>query len=419
MGHRQRGPRHQPALVACLRQGLRLAREHRLGDLGWLTDAAFAYTDDSVWEPLSPPASAPSQGAVDPGLDTPADALAELLSAITRRQHEHRQRTADRLTAVLDTRLLPAELTELAWYYRAKAYKDLARNDDARTGMQHVADTGGRLAPKALRGLANLARLASDFPTALAAVPALGWEGRHHRVLGDIHCSHANTTQAVAAFEAGRIEAEQRGALGERAMLQVRTALALSFADPQRAEDELALAHQLLDGLDQRANRLLAHITAGIKNAGTPRSPAVPSSCAPTSRQPAFPTSTGSWSWPAPSTTPLATTPRPWPPPLTAFTPSRTTATSPTSPTSRTSWPASPARPTPRSAGSTDPTPPGRTGGGSSPPGNTSWKGAAAPDSAGSIHRSVLVALSVIAGTRVASWRQPECRGPGRQARLG
>ncbi len=175
MGHRQRGPGiSRPLLVACLRQCLRLAREHRLSDLGWLTEAAFAYTDDSAWEPLSPPASAASQGAVDPGLDTPADALAELLSAITRRQHEHRQRTADRLTAVLDTHLLPAELTELAWYYRAKAHKDLARNDDTRTGMQHVADTGGPLAPKALRGLANLTRLAGDFPTALAAIPALG-----------------------------------------------------------------------------------------------------------------------------------------------------------------------------------------------------------------------------------------------------
>ncbi|WP_327299433.1 hypothetical protein [Streptomyces sp. NBC_01197] len=136
--------------------------------------------------------------------------------------------------------------------------------------MQHVADMGGRLAPKALRGLANLARLAGDFPTALAAVPSLGWEGRHHRVLGDIHWSHADTGQAVAAFEASRIEAEQRGAVGERAMLQVRTALALSFADPQRADDELALAHQLLDGVDQRANRLLAHITALLKDAGTP-----------------------------------------------------------------------------------------------------------------------------------------------------
>ncbi|MFF3733398.1 hypothetical protein ACFYXM_24545 [Streptomyces sp. NPDC002476] len=178
-------------LVACLRQGLRLARDHRPTGLGWLIEAAFAY--DSVWEPLAPPtadAEAP---------DTPADAVAELLIAIARRQREHRQRTADRLTAVLDTGLLPAELTEMALYYRAKAHKDLSQNDAARTGMQQVADAEGRLSVKARRALANLARLAGDFPTALAAVPTLGWKGRHHRVLGDIHWSHADTAAAVAA----------------------------------------------------------------------------------------------------------------------------------------------------------------------------------------------------------------------------
>ncbi len=258
---------HAPSrmlLVACLRQGLRLARDHGLTSLGWLIEAAFVYTDDSVWEPLALPAPA------DPAPDTPADAVAELLTAITRRQHEHRQRTADRLTAVLDTGLLPAELTEMALYYRAKAHKDLSQNDAARTGMQQVADADGRLALKARRGLANLARLAGDFPTALAAVPALGWQGRHHRVLGDIRWSQADTGLAVAAFEAGRAEAEQHGAAGERAMMQVRLALAISFADPVRAADELALAHQLLDGLDQRSNTLLALVVALIKDAGIP-----------------------------------------------------------------------------------------------------------------------------------------------------
>ncbi|MFB6814376.1 ATP/GTP-binding protein [Streptomyces sp. NPDC056347] len=250
-------------LVACLRQGLRLARDHHLTSLGWLTDAAYAYTDDSVWEPLTLPTP------TTPVPDTPADAVAELLTAITRRQHEHRQHTADRLTAVLDTGLLPAELTEMALYYRAKAHKDLSQNAAARTGMRQVADTGGRLAPKARRGLANLARLSGDFPTALAAVPDLGWKGRHHRVLGDIHWSQADTTAAVTAFEAGRAEAEQHGAAGERAMTQVRLALALSFADPARAGDELALAHQLLTGLDQRSNTLLAQVVALIKDAGT------------------------------------------------------------------------------------------------------------------------------------------------------
>ncbi|MEU3353061.1 hypothetical protein [Streptomyces sp. NPDC037389] len=36
----------------------------------------------------------------------------------------------------------------------------------------------------------------------------------------------------------------------------------------ERADDELALAHQLLDGLDQRSNTLLAQIAALIKDAG-------------------------------------------------------------------------------------------------------------------------------------------------------
>ncbi|MFD6913534.1 hypothetical protein [Streptomyces virginiae] len=250
--------------MACLRQGLRLARDHGLTGLGQLIEAGFVYTDDSVWEPLALPAPA------DPAPDTAADAVAELLTAITRRQREHRQRTADRLTAVLDTGLLPAELTELALYHRAKAYKDLSQNDAARTGMQQVAGADGRLAPKARRGLANLARLAGDFPTALAAVPTLGWKGRHHRVLGDIRWSQADTGLAIAAFEAGRAEAEQHGAAGERAMMQVRLALAVSFADPVRAGDELALAHQLLEGLDQRSNTLLAQVVALIKDAGTP-----------------------------------------------------------------------------------------------------------------------------------------------------
>ncbi|MEW1725069.1 ATP/GTP-binding protein [Streptomyces sp. NPDC093109] len=258
---------HAPSrmlLVACLRQGLRLARDHHLTGLDWLIEAAFVYTDDSVWEPLALPTP------VDPAPDTPADAVAELLTAIARRQREHRQHTADRLTAVLDTGLLPPELTEMALYYRAKAHKDLGQGAAARAGMRQVADIGGRLAPKARRGQANLARLAGDFPTALAAVPTLGWKGRHHRVLGDIHWSHADTAQAVAAFEAGRAEAEHHGAAGERAMMQVRLALAMSFTDPVRAGEELALAHQLLDGLDQRSNTLLAMVVALIKDAGSP-----------------------------------------------------------------------------------------------------------------------------------------------------
>ncbi|MEU7160365.1 ATP/GTP-binding protein [Streptomyces chrestomyceticus] len=255
-------------LVACLRQGLRLARDHRLDDLAWLTDAAFAYTDDSVWEPLAPPTT-PATG--ENPVDTPADALAEVLTAIARRQHEHRARTAERLTTVLDTGQLPAALTELALYYRAKADKDLGRTDEALTGMRHVADAGGRLAPRARRGMASLARIRGDFPTAFAAVPSLGWEGRHHRVLAHIHFPHGDIDRAAAAFEAARTEAEEHDAPGERAIAQTLLALVTAFADPVRADDELSLAHQLLDQLDQRATVLYARVAALVRDAGTDR----------------------------------------------------------------------------------------------------------------------------------------------------
>ncbi|MER5359795.1 hypothetical protein [Streptomyces sp. NPDC002785] len=80
-----------------------------------------------MWEPLA----LPTDTSTEPVPGTPADALAELLTAIARRQHEHRQRTADRLTAVLDTGLLPAELAE------GLSARDLAR---ARIRLEHLME---------------------------------------------------------------------------------------------------------------------------------------------------------------------------------------------------------------------------------------------------------------------------------------
>ncbi|MFE3143384.1 hypothetical protein [Streptomyces scopuliridis] len=67
---------------------------------------------------------------------TAADALVELLAALARRQHEHRERTAERLTAVVATGLLPAELHEMTVYYLAKAQRDLGRTEASRAGMR-------------------------------------------------------------------------------------------------------------------------------------------------------------------------------------------------------------------------------------------------------------------------------------------
>ncbi|GGR46197.1 ATP/GTP-binding protein [Streptomyces netropsis] len=252
-------------LIGCLRQGLRLARDHRLG-LGWLAEAAWAYVGDSIWEPLAPPTPDEPNAS---SMHTAADALIELLSALARRQHEHRTRTADRLTTVIDTGLLPDDLTEMATYYLAKAQRDLGRSDASRTGMQRVAAGGGRLAPAARRGLTHLARLRGDFPTALDTARTLGWEGRHHRVLGDIWWTQGLMDQATDAYEAARAEAEQHGIAGERATTQAQLAFVTAFTDPARADDELDLAHHLLSGLDLRATTLTTQIAALIRDAGT------------------------------------------------------------------------------------------------------------------------------------------------------
>ncbi|WP_327071869.1 ATP/GTP-binding protein [Kitasatospora sp. NBC_01302] len=252
-------------LVGCLRQGLALARDHRL-ELGWLTDAAWAYVGDSIWEPLAPPTG---EQPVPDSPRTPAEALVETLSTLTRRQHEHRERTVERLGAVLDSRLLPEDLTDLALYYQAKAQRDLGRSADSRQGMAQVAAGTTRLAPAARRGLAHLARLAGDFPTALATAQSLGWEGRHQRVLGDLWWPQAEMDQAAAAYEAARAEAEQHAAAGERATCQAQLALVCAFADPHRAGDEIALAEQFLADLDLRATTLTVRIAALIRDAGT------------------------------------------------------------------------------------------------------------------------------------------------------
>ena len=256
-------PRDRTALVACLRQGLRLARDYAL-DLGWLTDAALVYVDDSVWEPVAPPATGSGR------MRTAADALVETLSALARRQHEHCERTAERLAAVAEANLLPAALDDMTVYYLAKAQRDLGRSEASRQGMGRVADGGGRFAPAARRGLAHLARLAGDFPTALATARTLGWEGRHHRVLGEVWWPQGNLALAAEDFGAARAEAEAHGIAGEAATAQGMRALVTAFLDPDRAAGELDLAESLLLHVDLRATTITTRIAALVRDAGQP-----------------------------------------------------------------------------------------------------------------------------------------------------
>ncbi|WP_369142393.1 ATP/GTP-binding protein [Streptomyces sp. R44] len=259
-------------LVGCLRQGLALARDFRLSP-GWLTDAAFAYVGDSVWEPitLSAPITTGPEGperSEGMGAATPADLVVDLLSTLARRQREHRGHTVDKLTRLIDSGLLGDDLTVMAVYYRAKARRDIGHPEASRRDYQHVADHGGRLAAAARRGLAKAAHLAGDFPTAHTAAQQLGWEGRHQRVLGGLYWLQGEPERAAAAYLAGRTEAEEHAVRGEAAHNQAKRALAIAFTDPHLADDELDLAYHLLTGLDLRATTINTEIAALVRDAG-------------------------------------------------------------------------------------------------------------------------------------------------------
>ncbi|WP_425824608.1 ATP/GTP-binding protein [Streptomyces fractus] len=253
-------------LMGCLRQGLALTRDFALAPR-WLSDAAWSYVSDSVWEPIT--LTAPVASYRDEAADgTPSDAIVDLLSALARRQHEHREHTVNRLTTVLDTGLLPDELVEMAVYYRAKAQRDLGRSADSRTGMQYVVDHGRRLAPAARRGLVHLARLAGDFTAAHAAAQHLGWEGRQHRVMGDVFWPQGDMERAAIEYLAGRTEAEQHGKTGEAAHNQALRAFTIAFTDPRLTDDEIDLARHLLTGLTLRATTLTVQIATLVRDAG-------------------------------------------------------------------------------------------------------------------------------------------------------
>lgn len=118
------------------------------------------------------------------------------------------------------------------------------------------------------RGLAHLARLADDLPTAYATAQTLGWAGRHHRVEGDIWWPHGDMHRAAAAYAAARTEAEDHAIAGERATSQAHRALALAFTHPDQAADEIDLAHQLLTGLTLRATTATVQIAELVRDAG-------------------------------------------------------------------------------------------------------------------------------------------------------
>ncbi|MGW1887239.1 hypothetical protein [Streptomyces sp. NPDC001970] len=199
------GPgRDRSLLVGCLRQGLPLARDFRL-DLGWLTEAAFAYVSDSVWEPLVQPVRTGPDGETT-GVQTAADALAKLLSTLARRQHEHRGRTAQRLSAVIDTGQLPDELHEMAVYYAHHDLYDHLRKvarDDVLAHLENVQGSQRQTTIIALRSLFGRAKKNGTIfknPTSRIRVGP-----REEGVIPPLDPGHMNGSVAAVTHPADRL----------------------------------------------------------------------------------------------------------------------------------------------------------------------------------------------------------------------
>lgn len=251
-------------LLACLTQGLRLARDHGL-ELSWLVDAAYRYVADSVWEPVeltSGPAG------------SPAAALATTLAAVARRQRVHRQETVNQLTAVLADGLLPSSAQDLARYYLAECQRDLGRREESAAGMRQVAAGAGPLAADAARGLVHLARRLGDFPAVRAATEQLGTDSRYHRTLGDLWWTQGSIALACSAYDDACREAMAESNPGEAALSRACLAFAAAFQDSGRADQQIRLAEQLLQSATIRWAEVQTRIAGLLRDAGA--DPALP-----------------------------------------------------------------------------------------------------------------------------------------------
>lgn len=252
--------------VAALRQGMRLARDYGL-ELGWLSDAAFRYVDDFVWEPVEiPAASAGSPHGEE--LGSPVEALALALSAIARRQRTHRGRTAEQLRSVLASGLLPDPLLELPRYFLAECERDLGNFERSLEGMRQVVDARGRLAPTAARGLVHLARRVGRFPQVRETAESLGTEGRQERVLGDLWWTQGNVASACSLYAASRDEALDADRPGEAALSQACLAFAAAFQDRPRAAEQIARAEEMLGRVSIRWAEIQTRIAGLVREAG-------------------------------------------------------------------------------------------------------------------------------------------------------
>lgn len=234
-------------LINCLNQGLQLAHDFDL-ELGWLTDAAYRFVADHVWEPTLAPRIR-DVDAPDALPRTAAAALAMTLVAIRARQKRHRQRTADQLRRCLGSGLLPVDARDLAAYYYAECMRDLGRREESERGMRELVGPGRRMTDAAARGLSHLQRRIGRFRDLHATLATQDRSATWLRVAGDLWWTQARFAEADSAYQAARDAAQAEGSVGEAALCEACRAFAVGFPEPHRAREVVESARELLQSV--------------------------------------------------------------------------------------------------------------------------------------------------------------------------
>lgn len=185
-------------LIDCLNQGLRLAHEYDL-EVDWLTDGAYWFIEDSVWEPSLRPRIEDLELAEADAPSTAAQTLAAGLVAIVARQRQHRSITAEILRKCLSSDLLEGDARDLLKYFYAECMRDLGHYAESEEGMRSLIGDG-RMSDMASRGLSHLERRTGRFRDLYNRISATPIHGVWFRVLGDVMWAQGRLHEAVAAY---------------------------------------------------------------------------------------------------------------------------------------------------------------------------------------------------------------------------
>ncbi|MFF7333645.1 hypothetical protein [Streptomyces sp. NPDC008150] len=251
----QARPWDRKTLITCLNQGLEMAHEQNL-PLSWLTDAAYGFTCDHVWEetlrPRVPGVPGGPACGPDDAISTAGQALAIALVAIAERQHRHRAVTEDTLRRCLNAGVLSGEAQDLVTYFHSESTRDLGRAVESEAALRTLAARGGRMSPSAVKGLVHLWRRAGRFRDIEAALETLPAGPVRSRLAGDLWWSQARFDLADDSYLAARDAAWQQGTVGESALSESCRAFAAGFGDRDAALRTADSAAELLAAVDIR-----------------------------------------------------------------------------------------------------------------------------------------------------------------------